>query len=81
MQEPENYADELDRASVLQDQMNEQALAVVQANNKPETHPDFDGISCIECADELPPIRLKLRKVRCVTCQTILEAKRRMMGG
>ena len=41
----------------------------------PESHPDFDGVHCVEpdCEIEIPTARLALGKVRCVDCQELLE--------
>jgi len=52
----EKSADELDLASQLQDQANEQALARTRAMNKPQTDPRFDGEHCVEedCGVLLP---------------------------
>lgn len=46
----------------------------------PETHPDFDGESCIVCGETIPKIRLKMGKIRCVFCQEILEKRNKMIG-
>lgn len=45
--------------------------------NRPEQHPDFDGIHCIECDDEIPAPRLILLKIRCVHCQRDFEERQR----
>lgn len=76
----ENFADDLDRASMLQDLMNEEAYQRVKENNKPETHPDFDGESCLECGDSLPSARLALGRIRCIICQQRLEKKIKTLG-
>ena len=76
----EKYADELDRASMIQERLNEEALETVKRRNQPETHPDFDGATCIECGDDLPQVRLGLGKIRCVACQSVREAKHRNSG-
>ncbi|MHB8388016.1 MAG: TraR/DksA C4-type zinc finger protein [Acidobacteriaceae bacterium] len=39
----------------------------------PESHPDFDGVRCVECDEKIPALRLALGKVRCVDCQIALE--------
>ena len=76
--------DETDQAQHLQ--LQEQAAISLKARelNKPETHPDFDGIHCVECDEVIPKERLSLRKVRCVHCQTFLEEdrqrQRRLVG-
>lgn len=74
----ERYSDPLDAASELADEMNARAIANFRNAAKPEAHPDFDGEHCVDCADDIPPARLEMGRVRCVTCQTILE--RRLQG-
>lgn len=71
-----NGSDNLDQASVLQDVMNNAGIAQAAFKVAPETHPLFDGETCIKCGDELPAARLALGRIRCVTCQTILEKRR-----
>lgn len=60
-------------------QLQEQARTAELARqaNKPETHPDFDGIHCIECDKVIPSERLKLHKIRCVNCQQDLEKRKK----
>ncbi len=55
-----------------------QAEAERRARGKsaPETHPDFDGVHCLDCDDEIPAARLKLGKIRCVPCQSLLEPRK-----
>lgn len=67
--------DEADQASLFQIAETEQALASIRNKVAPESHPDFDGFSCVDCGDDIPSDRLKLGKVRCVHCQTSLEEK------
>jgi len=56
-----------------------QADAMRRALGKsgPESHPDFDGVHCVEeaCGVEIPAPRLALGKVRCVDCQQLLERR------
>ena len=49
-----------------------------QARGKsiPESHPDFDGSTCLECGDLIPKERIKLGKIRCVWCQGLLERRK-----
>lgn len=71
-------ADIADIANERAEQHLEKALAQQQARSGPESHPDFDGEHCIACDDEIPAARLALGKIRCVACQSRLEAQRRM---
>ena len=54
-----------------------QAAAEQRARGKsaPESHPDFDGHTCVEpdCGAEIPAGRLALGRVRCVDCQGLKE--------
>lgn len=67
--------DEGDLASAYQMRENAMALQKATAANAPETHPEFDGESCVSCGDDIPAARLALGKVRCVVCQHKLERK------
>jgi hypothetical protein len=49
-----------------------------RGRSAPESHPDFDGIHCVECEDAIFLQRLKLGKVRCVSCQQDLEKRQAM---
>lgn len=71
----ERHADVIDEANVLAAALTEGAIATARRANAPETHPDFDGENCVDCGDPIPPGRLKLRKVRCVECQSALEKR------
>ena len=44
----------------------------------PQTHPNFDGVHCVEadCGDEIPAGRLSLGRVRCRECQERIERRR-----
>jgi len=56
---------------------NDDAIRAVRQKVAPETHPDFDGRHCVDCGDAIPKVRLENGRVRCVTCQEILEKKAR----
>jgi RNA polymerase-binding transcription factor DksA len=70
--------DDGDIASAYQMRENAIALQKAQAAMAPETHPDFDGESCVDCGDEIPKLRLNMGKVRCVHCQGKLERKSKL---
>ena len=72
--------DEGDMASAYQMRENAMALAKAKAAMAPETHPDFDGESCVDCGDDIPTLRLSMGKVRCVHCQTALERKGKLFA-
>lgn len=50
-----------------------EAEARARGHSGPETHPDFDGHHCVDCGVEIPALRLRAGRVRCVDCQTDLE--------
>ena len=61
--------DETDRAQHMQ--LLEQAEISRRARemNRPQTHPDFDGLHCLVCDVEIPAKRLEAGRIRCVDCQ------------
>lgn len=69
------HSDNLDEAAELQQKLNDSATAKVRNKLAPEIHPDFDGKHCVDCADDMPKLRLKMRRVRCVICQTVKEKR------
>lgn len=73
----EKSADESDMASDLEEVFREKAIEAVQSHMK-ESHPDFDGVHCLECDEEMIEFRLSIGRIRCVYCQNILE--RRLKG-
>ena len=48
-----------------------------RGKSAPESHPEFDGLNCVDCCEEIPSARLAMGKVRCVECQHDLEVGRR----
>lgn len=70
--------DEADQAAIFQQNENDQALAKIKAKLAPETHPDFDGKHCVDCSDLIPKARLKMGKIRCVHCQSVLETRSKL---
>jgi hypothetical protein len=73
-------ADESDRATLIETARNDDALERIRARVQPETHPDFDGVHCVECDDALPAARLALGRVRCVVCQSAIERDAKLHG-
>lgn len=71
---PEHSADLIDNANSLAAALTDRAIAEARkAANAPETHPDFDGVHCVECDTPIPEKRLAMQKVRCAFCQQLLE--------
>ena len=51
-----------------------------QLKLKPESHPSFNGIDCVDCDEPMLPERLRMRRVRCTPCQDILEQRARQFA-
>lgn len=69
-------ADIADNAGELIELLAAEDLRRAVGKSAPESHPDFDGANCVDCADTIHPARLKLGKVRCIECQARLENRR-----
>lgn len=76
-------ADVLDQASVVTDLLTTKLIERQRELAKPEKHPDFDGRHCVEeeCGESIPDERLGLGKIRCISCQELLEKSRRTTAG
>lgn len=72
--------DEGDIASALERGFITQALNRHKEKVAAESHPDFDGESCLDCGTEIPELRLKMGRIRCVDCQAELERRNKMFG-
>ncbi len=70
-------SDPNDEATEIEIAERHSAIQAAIANNQPQTHPDFDGESCLDCGEEIPELRLSMGKIRCVYCQTATEQKRK----
>lgn len=70
----ERMADPMDASTALEMMDTNVRIAAQRAlANRPESHPDFDDINCVECGEEIPAKRLAMKKVRCTICQSALE--------
>jgi phage/conjugal plasmid C-4 type zinc finger TraR family protein len=76
--EIEQCTDESDRATQVEEAFTDAALEAARERAKPEVHPDFDGVHCVDCDEPIPKPRLAMGKVRCVECQRIREHAARM---
>lgn len=72
--------DDADIASAFEMAITNRAIEETRAKAAPESHPDFDGESCLDCGDTIIPLRLSLGRIRCVVCQERLEKKSKMFG-
>lgn len=70
--------DEGDLASAYERGFIQDALNKHKEKLAPETHPDFDGETCIDCGTEIPAIRLSMGRIRCVDCQNKLEKRKKL---
>lgn len=64
---------QFERAAQIEQDDRDRARQRLAAMNGPQTHPDFDGVHCVDCDVDIPAGRLALHKVRCVDCQSALE--------
>ena len=76
----DSSSDNLDTASELQEIFNQRGIRAAHLKAAPETHPDFDGKTCLDCTEEVHEARLTLGKIRCIVCQTKLEHRLKIYG-
>lgn len=76
----ERLTDTSDIATEQEERFRAEALRQVLLASAPQTHEDFDGKTCLECADDIRPERLAMGKIRCTDCQEILERPSRLFG-
>lgn len=69
-------ADIIDEASDVEQAHKDQAIFNAVSKIKPQTHPDFDGKNCLDCAEPLVEFRLTIGRIRCVDCQTLIENRK-----
>lgn len=67
--------DPSDQASLQEEMFRSASIAAAAAACAPERHPDFDGVHCLDCGDEIPEGRLQMKRIRCVYCQTAKEKR------
>lgn len=74
------HADDLDRASELQDLANQEALKQARAS-VPYQVSNLDGTwpstECAICGEDMDEGRLNLGLVRCIICQEKLESRKK----
>lgn len=44
----------------------------------PQSHPDFDGVHCVDCGVDIPPQRLAWGRIRCTECEEYLVRDNRL---
>ena len=72
--------DIIDTANAFAARLNDDALDRARGKSAPETHPDWNGLNCVDCGDEVHRVRLALGKVRCMSCQDVLEKQAKRFG-
>lgn len=77
-------ADVSDRASAIANLQNSEALKEARSKIKPEQVQNEDGTwpepDCVDCGEPNSEVRLKMGRMRCFECQTILEKKLKRNG-
>ena len=66
-------AEHADIAAAFQARLNSDAETRQRGKSAPETHPDFNGLNCVDCGEVVHPVRLAAGRVRCTECQDFLE--------
>lgn len=74
----ESFSDISDQASHYEHMHNAGSLQAVRARLAPQTHPDFDGVHCLDCGVKLPKQRLADGRIYCTTCQEIIDKKNKL---
>lgn len=72
--------DDADHAQEQIEAFNEAAIArqrKLAQNEDKEAREEWDGVHCVRCWIELPVQRADAGRIRCVTCQEIVEKERR----
>lgn len=76
-----DYSDDIDKANELAQRMNDHSVALARAQAAPEQVQNPDGswpvTECDECGADIELGRVRLGKIRCITCQEMLEKRRR----
>lgn len=68
---------EFEIASNTAERIRAEGLASVRARLAPQSHPDFDGVHCVDCEAKLPRLRLDMGRVRCTDCQDLLDRQQK----
>lgn len=74
-----DFADDVDRANDYAQRMNDAAVAQAMRKAAAEQVQNPDGswpvTECVDCGIDIEPGRIQLGKVRCLTCQEVLEKR------
>ena len=69
-------ADHADIATATVETCQADAERRQRGKSAPENQPgytEFDGYHCVDCGAEVPTLRLRWGRIRCVDCQKFLE--------
>lgn len=76
-----DFSDDIDKANELAQRMNDHSVALARSKAAPEQVRSADGTwpvtECSDCGIDIEPGRIALGKVRCLTCQEVLEKRQR----
>lgn len=77
--------DEVDQANELAQMETDNRLYLARKKSKPEQEQRADGTwpqpDCFDCEGPIGDARLAMGRIRCIHCQTDLEAKEKLWGG
>ena len=76
----EKSADDLEMAAHLQDQLNAEGRYACQRANAPQSAPGVKQTTCVACGEDLPPVRIEYKRIRCAVCQTEVERLTKLTG-
>lgn len=81
----EKEADPLALAAHLQDQLNMAGRRACEQALVPQTPKDENGVymavlRCVDCEDDLPPVRIAYGRVRCTLCQIEEDKRLKQLG-
>lgn len=71
-------ADFIDDAQAVNELHQEVSLRNQAARLAPEAQPGYalwDGLNCLDCEEEIPLQRRKMKRCRCMPCQEFLEKR------
>lgn len=66
-------ADIVDAADAVTELWTADAERRARGKSAPESHPEFDGLNCVDCCEPIISARLAAGRVRCTECQSTLE--------
>jgi len=75
----EKLTDESDMASRAEARLVLDALEAQRKRMIVKLDPDFDGVHCVECGDEIPAERLEATRTdKCIACQKEIDHRNRL---